>query len=176
MRRQGNAVSTKKSLRQDLTDAWALAKPYWTSDQRWSARGLYAAIMLLDFGRVYLAVRINYWQAHFWDALAAFDTAAFWRLMWEFGVLILIGIGVEATRTYLYQWLEIRWRGWITETYLGRWLAEKAYHRIGMTGTVDNPDQRIADDMEERKAQDDTHQAIDEGELQPIRTFLSVAD
>jgi putative ATP-binding cassette transporter len=54
--------------------------------------------------------------------------------------------------TYLSQWLQIRWRRWLTVRFLDEWLADRAYYRISLTtdraavGT-DNPDQRIAEDI-----------------------------
>ncbi len=59
---------------------------------------------------------------------------------------------VAVYRTYLTQWLQIRWRRWLTGRFLDEWLADRAYYRISLTtdhaavGT-DNPDQRIAEDL-----------------------------
>ena len=61
-------------------------------------------------------------------------------------------IVVAVYRTYLNQWLQIRWRRWLTGRFLDEWLADRAYYRISLTtdraaiGT-DNPDQRIAEDL-----------------------------
>ena len=49
---------------------------------------------------------------------------------------------------YLQQWLQIRWRAWLTDRYLGRWLGNNTHYRMRLKGDeVDNPDQRIADDV-----------------------------
>ena len=63
-------------------------------------------------------------------------------------VYILVGV----YRVYLTQWLEIRWRRWMTTRFLDEWLADRAYYHISLTmdraavGT-ENPDQRIAEDL-----------------------------
>ena len=54
--------------------------------------------------------------------------------------------------TYLSQWLQIRWRRWLTVRFLDEWLADRAYYRISLTADraaigTDNPDQRIAEDI-----------------------------
>jgi vitamin B12/bleomycin/antimicrobial peptide transport system ATP-binding/permease protein len=49
---------------------------------------------------------------------------------------------------YVNQWLQIRWRRWLTDRYLKEWLAERTYYRMQLTGgNTDNPDQRIAEDL-----------------------------
>src|SRR5678816_2691074 len=49
---------------------------------------------------------------------------------------------------YLNQMLQIRWRRWLTDRYLGAWLADGSYYRMQLTaGETDNPDQRISDDL-----------------------------
>jgi putative ATP-binding cassette transporter len=48
---------------------------------------------------------------------------------------------------YLSQMLQIRWRRWLTSRYLGAWLANRAYYQLELGGRTDNPDQRIAEDL-----------------------------
>ena len=66
--------------------------------------------------------------------------------------LAAVFIGIAVYSVYLNQWLQIRWRRWMTTRYLDEWLADRAYYRISLTtdraaiGT-DNPDQRIAEDL-----------------------------
>ena len=67
----------------------------------------------------------------------------------EFAAVLIVHGGLSV---YLNQWLQIRWRRWMTTHYLDEWLADRAYYRISLTtdraaiGT-DNPDQRIAEDL-----------------------------
>jgi putative ATP-binding cassette transporter len=49
---------------------------------------------------------------------------------------------------YLNQWLQIRWRRWLTRHYLDRWMEHANHYRMQLLGdAADNPDQRIADDI-----------------------------
>ncbi len=66
-----------ESVRAYSRDFWGLAWPYWTSEERWMARGLLAAIVLLNLGTVYVSVEINKWQATFYNALVAHDFQLF---------------------------------------------------------------------------------------------------
>jgi putative ATP-binding cassette transporter len=56
---------------------WALARPYWFSEERWQGRGLLAAILLANLLLVYLQVRINQWNNAFFNALQDRDFAEF---------------------------------------------------------------------------------------------------
>ena len=57
-------------------------------------------------------------------------------------------IALAVYQLYLNQWLQIRWRRWMTTHYLGEWLHGANHYRMQLQGdAADNPDQRIADDV-----------------------------
>ena len=55
----------KAGKRRIIREAWRLAKPYWTSEEKWSASGLLLAIVVLNLGNVYVGIRINQWNPRF---------------------------------------------------------------------------------------------------------------
>jgi putative ATP-binding cassette transporter len=68
--------------------------------------------------------------------------------MRQFMVLATVYIVMYVYKIYLQQWLQIRWRRWMTERYLGEWLGNGVYYRMQITAErTDNPDQRIAEDL-----------------------------
>jgi len=133
--------------RTDWRAVWNLIRPYWSSDDKWRARGLLAAVVALALGMVYLNVLFNAWNRDFYNALENRNYQVFTAQLWRFSYLAFIYIAVAIYRVYLTQWLEIRWRTWLTHQYLGLWLDNQAYYRIEQTRNADNPDQRIADDL-----------------------------
>ncbi len=136
------------TLRAFLRDFWTLAAPYWSSEERWRARGLLLVVVSLSLGQVYLLVQLNTWNRDFFDALQQYDQAAFGSLLLRFAVLATIFIAAAVYSLYLQQMLQIRWRRWLTERYVGDWLEERAYYRMRLADAgTDNPDQRIADDL-----------------------------
>ena len=150
------------TLRQQAARIRALAIPYFRSEQKWQARGLLLAIVLLNLGAVYMLVQINEWNRVFYDALQNKNAAVFWTQLGRFTLLAFAFIVIAVYRFYLTQLLELRWREWLTLHYLRRWLARDAFYRveltrysaIGATGTADggqvapdNPDQRIQEDL-----------------------------
>jgi putative ATP-binding cassette transporter len=131
-----------------LRDVWALARAYWFSEERWSARGLLLLIILLNLGIVFLSVMINDWNRLLYNALQEYNAAAFLHQMLRFSVIAVFWVATQIYRVYLRQMLEMRWRRWMTAQYVGRWLAARTYYRLQLEGgATDNPDQRITEDL-----------------------------
>lgn len=127
---------------------WSLIRPYWASDERWSARGLLLLIVAMNLAIVYINVRLNSWSAEFYDALQGKDTAHFVPLLMTFTGLALGYIVLAVYSLYFKQMLGFRWRRWLTGDYLRSWLRGNAFYRIERDRLADNPDQRIADDLQ----------------------------
>ncbi len=127
---------------------WTLAGPYWRSDERWKSGGILLAVIALNLGSVYITVLINLWYALFYNALQERDFSAFSYQIVRFSVLAAIYIVAGVYRIYLRQMLQIRWRNWLTQRYVARWLQNDAYYHLQLSGgATDNPDQRIQEDI-----------------------------
>jgi vitamin B12/bleomycin/antimicrobial peptide transport system ATP-binding/permease protein len=125
-----------------------MIRPYWSSEDRWAARGLLLGVVLLTLGMVYLTVLLNQWNNAFYSALQDKNLAAFRSQLFRVTWLITIFIFLAVYQVYLNQMLEIRWRRWLTDRYLRSWLADGAYYRMQLQASeTDNPDQRIAEDV-----------------------------
>lgn len=131
----------------DWRAVWRLIQPYWVSEEKWRARGLLLTIVALALGMVYLEVLFNTWNREFYNALETKNYKIFTEQLWRFTYLAFIFIAVAIYRIYLTQALQMRWRMWMTKQYMARWLNHQAYYRIEQTHTADNPDQRIAEDL-----------------------------
>ncbi len=140
-------MTEQHSERTNWRAVWQLIKPYWVSEEKWKALGLLAAVIGLALGMVYLNVLFNTWSRDSFNALESKNYAAFKDQLWRFSYLAFIYITVAIYRVYLRQSLEMRWRAWLTRHYMGQWLANQAYYRIEQSRIADNPDQRIAEDL-----------------------------
>ncbi|MDP2985465.1 ABC transporter ATP-binding protein/permease [Hydrogenophaga sp.] len=143
-----------QSLRVFARKVGRLTVPYFQSEEKWKARLLLAAIVALNLGSVYMLVLLNEWNRVFYDALQNKDEVVFWRELGRFTYLAFGFIIIAVYRFYLTQLLEMRWRAWMTSHYLDRWLSNKAFYQLELTrfakgedAPPDNPDQRIAEDM-----------------------------
>ncbi len=127
---------------------WSLAKPYWVSGG--SRRGvvLLASVVGFTLALVWVEVQFNSWNKSFYDTFEGKDRLGFYLELGRFTVLAVTFILLAVYKQYLQQMLMIEWRSWLTDTYLADWLSGQAYYRMQLLerGT-DNPDQRIADDL-----------------------------
>ena len=137
-----------KDILDALRTVWRLAVPYFRSEERWSARAILAGIVAMELTIVWLLVRINAWQADFFNALQDRDWTAFWGAVWLFCGLVGLYVAAAILQYVINAWLQIRWRRWLTRHYVARWLAGGTHYRMKMAGSpADNPDQRIAEDV-----------------------------
>ena len=137
-----------------------LSAPYFQSEEKWKARGLFAAIVALNLASVYMAVIFNDWYRLFYDGLQNKDQAVFWTQIVRFSYLAAIAIVIAVYRFYLTQLLQMYWRKWMTTHYLQRWLHGHAFYQMELArfsgnagATPDNPDQRISEDVNSFTAQ-----------------------
>jgi len=129
---------------------WRLARPYFFSEDRRAGRGLLAAVIAIELSIVAIDVMLNQWNSRFYNALQEYNWDSLMREIGVFCVLAGIYIVLAVYQLYLNQWLQIRWRTWMTRQYLDRWLAMGNHYRMQLLGdAADNPDQRIAEDIKE---------------------------
>ncbi|MHA7845551.1 ABC transporter ATP-binding protein/permease [Serratia sp. D1N4] len=126
---------------------WQLIKPFWVSEEKWRAWAMLIAIVALSLGLVYISVLINQWNQVFYDALQNKNYPVFKEQLWRFTYLALTFIVLAVYKIYLTQGLQMRWRRWMTEKFMGKWLAHRAYYHTEQQQIIDNPDQRISDDL-----------------------------
>lgn len=131
-----------------LATVWRIASPYFRSEDRWAGRLLLGAIITIELSIVGLTVLFNEWRNLFYNALQNKDWDTFVYELGYFCVLATAFILLAVYQLYLNQWLQIRWRRWLTTHYLDMWLANANHYRMQLLGdAADNPDQRIAEDV-----------------------------
>jgi vitamin B12/bleomycin/antimicrobial peptide transport system ATP-binding/permease protein len=155
------------SISQTITEAklqtakvWALALPYFSSEDKWKARGLLLAVVLLNLASVYMLVQLNEWNRVFYDALQDKNEPVFWQQLQRFLYIAFAYMVIVVYKFYITQLMQLRWRTWMTADMLKRWLANKAFYQLELLrftsqttennskeALPDNPDQRISDDV-----------------------------
>jgi len=138
-----------------LTAFWALTKPYWVSEQRAKGLTLLVTVIGLALGAVWMEVQFNSWNNDFYNTLQNKDQQEFFRQLGLFTLLAFVWIIIVVYQRYFQQMLLIEWRTWLTERFLADWMRDQAHYRMqllartggGALAGVDNPDQRIADDL-----------------------------
>ena len=136
------------NIRATLATVWRIAIPYFRSEDKWAGRGLLAVVVAMELALVAINVLVSQWQNRFFTAIQEYDLDRFVREIWIFLGLASVFIALAVYKLYLNQWLQIRWRQWLTKHYLGEWLDGATHYRMQLKGdAADNPDQRITEDV-----------------------------
>ena len=108
-----------------------------------------ALVVLMTLFAVRMNILFSFWYNGFYSAMQSLDAKAFWFMLLVFAILACIHVGRTLLNFYLRQAVVIRWRVWLTNTLIERWIENHAYYRSQFVpGNADNPDQRIQQDVE----------------------------
>ncbi len=124
-----------------------IATPYWFEEKRWQARGLLVLLVLLLLGQTGFAVLFNELTGEFTSALAAKDANRFWISIAQCVGILLVAVPIYAFYYYVRDRLALYWRRWLTRDFLGSYFSNRAYYELNGSTEIDNPDQRIAEDI-----------------------------
>ena len=120
-----------------------------TMSERWIAYLLLGIIILINLGQVGVSVQLSFWSRDWLNSLQEKNGPEFWRLLyqvWMPWAAVLITSNV--IEFILVSVFKIRWREWTTLRLVGRWLDDGTHYRLQFNGgAVDNPDQRIQEDV-----------------------------
>lgn len=127
---------------------WQLIKAYWQSDQRSSAYIFLISVLVMTVALVGMQVLLTNWYNYFYDALQDYNKRAILDLLWIFIFIATVDIVISVYRYYLQAYLALRWRRWLTEQFVTRWLHKRSYYYLeNFDKQTDNPDQRIQEDI-----------------------------
>lgn len=137
-------AETKRRLWQRF---WSIARLYWRSQERAKAFGMLALLVVLLLGQTASNVLFVEQTGEFTSALAAHDADRFWASIRMSVAILLVAVPIWAFYYYVRDRLGIQWRKWLTGHFLGLYFGNRAYYELNASGQVDNPDQRIAEDI-----------------------------
>jgi len=126
---------------------WQLVRVYWASREGRPGLLLLALAIALEIARVVGALLVADAERQLIDGLEHRDLRAFLEAGGIFVVATLGFVLASAYRIYTRQAVEIRWRRSLTAHYVGRWVSARCYLMQELHGEVDNPQQRIQEDV-----------------------------
>jgi vitamin B12/bleomycin/antimicrobial peptide transport system ATP-binding/permease protein len=136
------------NIRTTIATVWRIASPYFRSEDKLAGCALLASVIVIELSLVGLDVLLNQWRNRFYNALQERNWEIFVREVGVFCLLAISNVVLVVYQLYLNQWLQIRWRRWMTSHYLGKWLHNANHYRMQLQGdAADNPDQRMTDDV-----------------------------
>lgn len=126
---------------------WEIARMYWFSDEKWKARGVLALLMFLLFGFTALNVILSYVGRDFMTSLSEKNMPVFYHTLLLYLGVFVVATPVSVFYSFIRKKLGINWRLWLTNHFLSRYFENRAYYHINDDKNIDNPDQRISQDI-----------------------------
>jgi vitamin B12/bleomycin/antimicrobial peptide transport system ATP-binding/permease protein len=127
---------------------WQTAAGFWDSGIRSSARNLTAGLLLIIVCLLGAAYAMNAWNRAMFDGLQNRDVAAVGKLSILYFVILAASVLLSILQVYVRMALQRRWRAWLTNSLVDRWLAHGRYYQLNLVrGDHANPEYRIADDV-----------------------------
>lgn len=131
-----------------LLSFWSFVIPFWRSEKKLLAWSLLIAVLSMNGLYSYMMLRLNIWSGHFYDAIQKTDSSAFYAALIDFTPIVLIVSIVYMLKDLLRRVLSYRWRIWLSQRAIQRWLHHNIFYRLFILGAnTENPDQRIAEDI-----------------------------
>lgn len=126
---------------------WTVAKPYWVGNKKWQAWGLLALLLLFLALVNYLNVTLTTANGAIMTALQKKDQPTFWTSLQYIMIVFAVGSAIVTTYNWIRMRLSTHWRQWLTEYLLDKYFANRAYYRINDREDIDNPDERLHQDI-----------------------------
>lgn len=124
-----------------------LAKAFFTGGMKRPARAWFGVILLLCVAVGVVQYFISFAMRDYITALSQRDHDGWVRGLWKFVGLCFVSVPVGVFYSYSQERLSLVWRRWMTQHLIKRYFYNRAYYRIRTSESVDNPDQRITEDV-----------------------------
>jgi len=128
-------------------ELWSLCSPYWTSNDKRRGLAVLGGLLALGWGGIGLSVFASYLDRDLINALSIQNASQFQHLLLLYGAWFVAVVPVYAFYGYINGKLVSTWRDWMTRWLMAANLTHRAYYRISQSDSIDNPDQRISEDV-----------------------------
>lgn len=145
--RREAGLQPRQPARARIAHAWRLTSRYLVSEDWKAAWLLIACYIAIQAGTIYTFVWSNQWQRQFFDTIEQRRAGLFVSLIFTFLMIAALEVGVSVFNNIVSWTLSMRWRRWLTDWYMNRWFARDRFYEIERLRLIDNPDQRIAEDI-----------------------------
>ena len=142
-------VADEKVRPRDLLKRfWRVASLFWSRGSKTAAWPLSGGLLLVIVLLVAAAYAMNLWNRAIFDGLQTKDANAVATLSLIYFVLLAVSVAFSVVQTYLRMALQRRWRAWLNDNLVDRWISHGRYYQLNLVrGDHANPEYRIADDV-----------------------------
>ena len=123
--------------------------PVFQARERSIATAMVVFLVVVNQAQVAISVRLSFFSRDWFNAIQNKDEPTFWfQLFSVFLPWAVVYVTSQVIEFVVQSMLIIRWRRWLTDHFSSRWLGQSNHYRMSLTGSsADNPDQRIAEDV-----------------------------
>lgn len=142
------SAGEKVPPRELLKRFWRAASLFWSRASKTAASPLSGGLLLVIVLLVGMAYAMNLWNRAIFDGLQNKDANAVATLSLIYFGLLAVSVGLSVVQTYLRMALQRRWRAWLNDDLVDRWISNGRYYQLNLVrGDHANPEYRIADDV-----------------------------
>lgn len=126
---------------------WQIVQPYWLSNWRKSAISQLIILIILSLGSSYFIIFEILQRGELTSSLAARNVNRFYQTFWFFSGVVIINVLFISLKNYIQGKISLDWRKWMTSEYLQKYFSQQSFYQLQVNSQVDNPDQRLAEDI-----------------------------
>ena len=141
------SIPTSPRRQRPWTRIFRITKPLFTSDMKWKAIGWLVTLTALMFSVTWINILISFVNRAFMTALTERNVDAFWHQAMLYVLMFGLATAVAVFVRFCEERLGLLWRGWLTGHLLDKYLANRSYLRLMDRDDIDNPDQRMTEDV-----------------------------
>ncbi len=108
---------------------------------------LLATVLILSLSVTGINVAFSYIANYFTNALVQKNQDLSYLFVVVYFCGFMLGIPIVAFYGYVQSYLGMRWREWLTDEFLRKYFTNRSYYEIESRAQIDNPDQRIMEDI-----------------------------
>jgi putative ATP-binding cassette transporter len=124
-----------------------MSKAFFASERRHKVRRLAGVLLVLVLSVAGVQVVMSYVARDFMTAISKKDAPAYWQLLWWYLGTFAVAVPLGAYYRWTEERLALLWREWMAQHLIKRYFNNRAYYRLRGSASIDNPDQRISEDV-----------------------------
>ena len=124
-----------------------IVMPFFHSEKKKKARLLLSLLLGFAITVALVQVMMSYVARDFMDAFTQRNGAAFRKNLWLYFGTFALAVPIGVYYRFTEEKLALLWRQWMTYHLLKRYFANRSYYQLRSSHVIDNPDQRIAEDV-----------------------------
>lgn len=141
------AAAPKETFAKTQRQFWRILKAFFTSERRGKARAFASLLLALSLASVGITVVTSYASRDVMTAISNKNHHAFWMGMGRYLGSFMVAMFIDVYFRWAEQRLGLLWREWMAQHLIKRYFNNRAYYRLRGSENIDNPDQRISEDV-----------------------------